>query len=153
MTHSGQLAFRFLLAFSPFIFSGCAVYMAAKGRPQPVALGPVIGEDRNGMISSFGPPKESVDSDGGRVEVYEYKSGTQPAPWRAVVHGLLDLSSLGLWEIVGTPIEMNQSGKERITVQYDESGKVVNILPNGATTAVASSPNSPGNQNNASTKR
>lgn len=153
MSRSVLLAIRFLSALSPIIFSGCAVYMAAKGRPEPIALGTVIGEDRNKMITSFGPPKESVDSDGGRVEVYEYKSGTQPAPWRAVVHGILDLSSLGLWEVVGTPIEMAQSGKERITVEYDESGKVVNILPNDASAAGARSPNSTGNEKHASTKR
>ena len=147
MSRSGQLALHFLPALSPLIFSGCAVYMAAKGRPETIAHGPVVGEDRNSVIASFGPPKESVDSGGRRVEVYEYKSGTKPAPWRAVVHGILDVSTLGLWEIVGTPIEMAQSGKERITVEYDESGKVANILPSGASATVARSPDSSGNEN------
>ena len=123
-----RAASGFLLALTPSLFSGCAVYMAAKGTPEPYGGGPLAGQDRNAVIASLGPPKESVDSNGRRLEIYEYKTGDAPSPWRAVVHGLLDLSSLGIWEIIGTPIEMAQGEKVRVTVEYDENGRVANVL-------------------------
>lgn len=119
---------RFMLALSPFLFSGCAVYMAAKGTPGPYESGPFAGQDRDAVIADLGPPKESIDSNGRRFEVYEYNAGNEASPWRAVVHGVLDVCSLGLWEIIGTPIEMAQGKKVRVAIEYDDSGRVSQVL-------------------------
>jgi hypothetical protein len=100
--------------------------MAAKGTPQPYGGVPIAGQSRNAVIANLGPPKQSIGSDGRRVEVYEYKTAHEPSPWRAIVHGILDVSSLGLWEIIGTPIEMAQGEKVRVAVEYDENGSVLN---------------------------
>ena len=45
--------------------------------------------------------------------------------FRAIMHGVLDLATLGLWEIVGTPVEMSKEGKKGIPVRvfYTEDGK------------------------------
>lgn len=48
---------------------------------------------------------------------------------RAVLHGLFDFTTLGLWEIVGTPIEQHL-GKEvyiPIRIYYDENENVNRI--------------------------
>jgi hypothetical protein len=111
--------------------------MAAKGSPEPYAGAPRVGQDRNAVIANFGTPKQSTDLNGRRLETYEYKTGDKPSPWRAVVHGVLDLSTLGIWEIIGTPIEMSQGEKVQVSVEYDEAGRVCNVLagPDAQSTA------------------
>lgn len=46
---------------------------------------------------------------------------------RAVMHGLLDLSTLGLWEVAGSPIEASKSKKTYyvIAAQYQEDGSSI----------------------------
>lgn len=64
------------------LVSGCAVYMAAAGDEHTTT---VTNED--GTTST-----QTV--------------GKQPSPARAVVHGALDVATLGLWELVATPGEL-----------------------------------------------
>ena len=33
------------------------------------------------------------------------------------MHGVLDLATLGAWEIIGTPVEMSKEGKEGVPVR------------------------------------
>ena len=46
---------------------------------------------------------------------------------RALGHGALDLFTLGLWEIAGTPIEAMQGETYTLTVEYDKSDKVPKV--------------------------
>ena len=41
------------------------------------------------------------------------------------MHGVLDLATLGAWEILGTPVEMSKEGKEGVPVRvfYTEDGE------------------------------
>lgn len=135
--HLQRVANGFLIALVPGLFSGCAVYMAAKGTPEPFGGGPLAGQERNAVIAKLGAPKQSVESNGRRLETYEYKTGDAPSPWRAVVHGILDFASLGIWEVLGTPIEMAQGEKVRVTVEYDEDGRVATVMPGQGTEATA----------------
>lgn len=45
------------------------------------------------------------------------------------MHGVLDLSTLGLWEAIGTPIEGSMNEKEFfvITVTYDNENKIERV--------------------------
>ena len=48
---------------------------------------------------------------------------------RAVMHGLLDVSTLGVWEVAGTPIE-GAKGKKKffaIKVYYDKNENIKKI--------------------------
>ena len=49
--------------------------------------------------------------------------------FRAIMHGVLDLATLGAWEIIGTPIEMSKEGKEGVPVRvfYTEDGKTIKM--------------------------
>ena len=40
---------------------------------------------------------------------------------------MLDVVTLGLWEIAGTPIEGVQGEKYTATIEYDENDKVVDL--------------------------
>ena len=66
--------------------------------------------------------------DGGRECVYEYELGNEPSTGRAVLHGGLDVLTLGLWEIVGTPIEATMGDSYELTVVYgpDETARSLN---------------------------
>ena len=49
--------------------------------------------------------------------------------FRAIMHGVLDLATLGAWEIIGTPVEMSKEGKEGVPVKvfYTEDGKTTKM--------------------------
>jgi hypothetical protein len=55
-------------------------------------------------------------STGELVETYQIPKERGSAA-RAVMHGLLDVSTLGLWEIAGTPIEGNLNKPQFFTVK------------------------------------
>lgn len=48
---------------------------------------------------------------------------------RAIMHGVLDLATLGAWEIIGTPVEMSKEGREGVPVRvfYTEEGKTTKM--------------------------
>jgi hypothetical protein len=60
--------------------------------------------------------------DGSLVEIYRYKKAKGSAV-RALMHGLLDVSTYGAWEVVGTPIEIisHKNAYFTIRVFYDQN--------------------------------
>lgn len=62
------------------------------------------------------------------VEVYQYKEATGSAG-RALIHGLLDVGTLGIWEVVGTPIEgfCKHSEYYTLRVTFDETDKATRV--------------------------
>jgi hypothetical protein len=58
---------------------------------------------------------------------YEYEIGNEPSAGRAVAHGVLDVLTLGIWEIVGTPVEAIQGKKNQLTIYYDSNNRVMAI--------------------------
>ena len=64
------------------------------------------------------------------VDVFQfvqgYSKGAKAA--RSIFHGVADVFTLGLWEIVGTPTELIASGtKLKVTVTYDDQQKVKTV--------------------------
>lgn len=77
------------------------------------------------------PISSETDSQGNKIDVFQFKQGfdapTKAA--RALVHGVADVFTLGLWEVVGTPAEAIFSGKEMaIKITYDANDKVKNVV-------------------------
>jgi len=60
-------------------------------------------------------------------DVYEYQIGNEPSAGRAIGHGVMDVLTLGLWKVVGTPIEGVQGETYHATITYDRDDKVVEI--------------------------
>jgi RNase H-fold protein (predicted Holliday junction resolvase) len=102
--------------------------MAMSGKKTP-DLGAVrIGCSRGEAELQLGPPVKTVTlENNGREDVYEYEVGNDPSAGRAIGHGVMDVLTLGLWEVAGTPIEAVQGSKHTITVIYDVQDKVVSI--------------------------
>jgi hypothetical protein len=108
--------------------SGCSVGMALSGKENPDLGSVKVGAARGEVELHLGPPVRSAAiASGSRTDVYEYEIGNEPSAGRAIGHGALDVLTLGLWEIVGTPIEGFQGEKYEATITYDQNDKVVDI--------------------------
>ncbi len=110
--------------------SGCSVYMAAKqpGNKNLNLLKP--GVPRDSILVEFGAPVNSETKDGKRVDIYRFRQGYSQGNKvvRSVGHGVADVLTLGLWEVVGTPAEATFSGKEvAMKIAYDKDDNVETV--------------------------
>lgn len=112
--------------------SGCSVYMAAAGDEQPNLSNVHRGASRGEVEMALGQPKTlTTTTDGGTTATYEYVRGNEPSAGRAIGHGVLDVLTIGIWEVVGTPIEaMNQGTKVIVDVRYDADGNATSVTSN-----------------------
>lgn len=110
------------------LMSGCSVGMAISGDENPS-----IGAVREGVSQSeieyhLGKPIQTATLGNGlHTATYEYEIGNEPSAGRAIGHGVMDVLTLGLWEVVGTPIEGFQGRTEQVTVTYDDNARAVAI--------------------------
>jgi hypothetical protein len=113
---------------APLVLTGCSVGMALSGEKQPDLAACRVGAERSDIELQLGKPVAGSDlPDGSQSCTYQYQVGNEPSPGRAVVHGAMDVLTLGLWEVVGTPIEAVQGQKYNMTVVYDADGKATQI--------------------------
>ena len=119
---------RFLLVLTVLALTGCSVGMAMSGKKEP-NLGVVrVGQTRGVVELELGSPIKTVSlPDGNRLDVYEYEIGNEPSAGRAIGHGVMDVLTLGLWEVVGTPIEGFQGDKNRLSIAYTKEDKVLSV--------------------------
>jgi hypothetical protein len=116
------------LAAFAILTTGCSVYMAAT-QPGKKDLGVLsAGTPRQAVMAELGAPIDTREAGPGKVDIYKFTQGYHGV-WkgaRAVGHGAADVLTLGLWEVVGTPIEGVANGTEMtIEVTYDQSDRVV----------------------------
>ncbi len=115
------------LMLSAVMMTGCSVGMAMSGKKQP-ELGAIrVGATRGEIELQLGSPVEITEADGKRVDIYEYEIGNEPSAGRAIGHGVMDVLTLGIWEVVGSPIEGFQGEKKRLMITYDESDVVTRV--------------------------
>lgn len=100
--------------------SSCSVVMAAN--KSGTSMEKVQSCRSRGQFLNAGAQIVSSErlSSGELVEVYQYKKERGSAA-RALMHGVLDVSTFGIWEVVGTPIEacVDDKGFFSIRVYYD----------------------------------
>ncbi|HEU6436117.1 MAG TPA: hypothetical protein VE028_01540 [Nitratidesulfovibrio sp.] len=113
------------------LLSGCSVGMAMSGKKEP-NLGAIrVGATRGEVEMHLGAPVEIREADGVRHDVYAYELGNEPSAGRAIGHGVMDVLTFGIWEVVGTPVEGFQGEKKYLAIMYDENDTVTRI---GSTT-------------------
>jgi hypothetical protein len=86
--------------------------------------------DRSRVIAELGTPLVSEEKDGKKTDVFSVRQGysTGAKAGRAIFHGVADVFTLGLWEVVGTPVEAVASGTDvKVSVCYDRNGKVEKV--------------------------
>lgn len=106
---------------------GCSVYMAAN-QPRKRDLSVLQpGTPRAQVIAEFGQPKSTRLVDLQITDVFEFTQGysKEARVSRAFAHTTIDLATLGLWELAGTPTEAVFSGKKlSFEVTYNGSNVV-----------------------------
>jgi hypothetical protein len=83
------------------------------------------GTPRFEVIGEVGQPVDIQKNDDGTItDTYSFIQGYSKGAkaGRAIGHGIMDVMTLGLWEIVGSPTEAIASGdKVVVRVKYDKS--------------------------------
>jgi hypothetical protein len=111
--------------------TGCSVYMAAKQPDKKDVSVFNTGTPRPYVIAECGQPEYTTQNeDGSKTDIFVfvqgYSSGAKAG--RAFVHGAADFFTLGLWEVIGTPIEAVADGTEvKVQVDYDVNDRVKHI--------------------------
>lgn len=106
--------------------SACSVGMAINGQKEPDLNVVKRGVHRSDIEVHFGAPMSiQTHRNGSITAVYEYEVGKESSPGRAVAHGVMDVLILGIWEVVGTPVEACKGDHFHLTVTYDKDGNVI----------------------------
>lgn len=111
---------------------GCSVYMAASQPDKKDVSVFNVGTPRTHVIAEAGKPVYTKENSDGTltdtfVFVQGYSSGAKAG--RAFFHGAADVLTLGLWEVIGTPVEAVADGTEvKVQVEYDANERVQNII-------------------------
>lgn len=124
-----NLAFAIMLSALPAI-SGCAVYMAANQPDKRDVSVLQEGTYRGKVLAELGQPVSTETRDGQRVDVFNFVQGYSDGAkvGRAALHAAADVFTLGLWEVVGTPIEAVADGSEvQVEVFYDAEDNVEEV--------------------------
>lgn len=125
---------RVALAMASAALPGCSVIMAAS-TPGPKDMNVLlVGTPRADVLKEFGEPEQTGVHAGKRVDTFKFKEGQRDNQkyGRAALHAGLDLLTLGIWEVVGTPAEiMSMQPETRIDVTYNERDRVEFVGPAG----------------------
>ncbi|MBN9127885.1 MAG: hypothetical protein J0I90_09970 [Nitrosospira sp.] len=119
-----------IILFS-IMLTSCSVFMAAKQPDKKNVDLFKVGTPRSMLLAEFGMPTVSELRDGKKYEIYKFIQGYSAGAkaGRAVFHGAADVLTLGLWEVVGTPVEGTFSGDEMAyEVSYDQESRVDQVI-------------------------
>ena len=112
------------------LFQGCSVYMAAK-QPEKKNVDVLsVGTPRSLVLAEMGNPVSSESRDGKLVDIFNFVQGYSKAAktGRALFHGVADVFTVGLWEVVATPTEAIFDGsKMSFEVKYDADDRVEKV--------------------------
>ena len=109
------------------VWSGCSVGMALSGNEQKDTSVFYQGAERSFVFAKVGMPDAAVqDKDGLWIDTYLIVKGNEPSAGRAIGHGVMDVLTLGLWEVIGTPIELAAGSEQhdRYVIYYDEDNRI-----------------------------
>ena len=123
------LAF-FLLSILTLSASGCATVMAAHQPGQKNLNVLTVGTPRDVVIGELGMPIQSEVEGGNSVDIFKFVQGYSQAnkTIRTLGHGVADVFTLGLWEVVGTPTEATFHGQDvAVKVTYDQNKNVSQV--------------------------
>ncbi|MGB7291282.1 MAG: hypothetical protein WBD99_03835 [Thermodesulfobacteriota bacterium] len=119
-----------LLMMISLVCSGCSVGMALSGNEQRDTSVFYNGAERSFVHAKVGLLDTAVqDKDGNWIDTYFIVKGNEPSAGRAIGHGVMDVLTLGLWEVIGTPIEAVSGSEQqsRYVIYYDENQKIQKV--------------------------
>lgn len=123
----------FILILMCILLNGCAVAMSAsrstyKGDPAMMQ----VGADRMVIEQTFGPPNMTASLDKGKTKaVYKIDPNAHSSGARGAAvagHLVADVLTLGLWEAVGTPLELAAQDKfTTYIIVYGTDNKIESV--------------------------
>lgn len=111
--------------------SGCSVYMASQQPDKKDVSLFKRGTPRSVLLGEFGYPMAQTEHDGKKWDVWRFRQGYSDGAktGRAVGHAAMDVLTLGIWEVAGTPIETAADGNMvSYEIAYDEHGNVSDVI-------------------------
>jgi len=106
--------------------SGCSIFLALDGEEEPDVCAAKQQIYRGDIDAILGDPiSVEPTCDGHLMATYEYIEGKDGSIIRASLYALLDLATLGLWEIAGMRIERNIGDKIHFIAIYDTEGRLI----------------------------
>jgi len=141
-----------ILISALLVMSGCSVFMAADKKG--VSTEEVMDCQTQTCFASLRDTVlvDGYSADGVRVNTYKSLL-PQGSTGRAVMHGLLDVATLGIWEVAGTPIE-GSKGKDKFlvyTTHFDNDGRLLKVEMGGLHGTAAESEQDADTQQNTNT--
>ena len=110
----------------------CSVGMAMSGKADPNTGSLQMGQSRDLVLLNLGQPSQTHLTDEGRTDVFKLERGNEPSSGRAAGHAVMDVLTLGIWEIIGTPIEGVAGETFTLSIQYDKEEKVTKVTTSQA---------------------
>ncbi len=122
-------ALLFLFILGAGILSACAASRALN-QPDEKDLNVLSpGTSRDVVLAELGNPIYSGKEGENEYDIFSFIQGYSKGAkvGRAFLHGVLDVVSLGLWELIGNPIEGIASGKKtQLKIIYKDK-KIVKV--------------------------
>lgn len=119
-----------LITLLALCLQSCSVGMALSGNKPRDTSTFYHGSDRSFVHAKTGLPDSSFQDEEGRwIDTYLIVTGDEPSAGRAIGHGALDVVTLGLWEVIGTPIEAVAGSEEyqSFIIHYDKDNKIERV--------------------------
>lgn len=118
-----------ILISCALLLTACSVGMALDGQRDPDISVVKREVHRADIEAQLGAPiRVTSQPNGQTTAVYKCEVGNESSPGRAVAHGVMDVLTLGIWEIVGTPIERFKGDTITMVVTYDREERVVSAI-------------------------
>jgi len=125
--------YRATLLIVSALLTGCAPVLAAKQDNYVHVEDVQPGVHKAIALSTFGSPIQNyVNHKGESCDIFKFRQGYRNSTKvaRAVLHGTADLLTLGLWEIIGTPVEAGLNGENvSYEVCYNKENVVTSVTP------------------------
>ncbi len=123
---------KFLIFCLSCMLAGCSV-LKASNQPDKKNIDLFrIGTPRALLLAEFGSPL-TVETDEKKrtCEIFAFVQGYSSASKssRVAIHGLADLLTLGMWEVIGTPLEVLFEG-DRVAYQvcYNKNNDIEEVI-------------------------
>ncbi|MBI2628137.1 MAG: hypothetical protein HYW71_01720 [Candidatus Niyogibacteria bacterium] len=124
------MALGILFMLVLFFSSACSVSRALN-QPEKKNLNILaVGTHRDAVLAELGNPVFSGEENNELYDIFSFTQGYGKGNkvGRAFTHGVLDVASLGLWEVFANPIEGLASGEKiKIKIIYDKEKKVARV--------------------------
>lgn len=107
-----KIALKTALSIFFLSLSGYSVYMASQQPDKKDVSLFKKGTPRSVLLGEFGYPITQTKHDGKKWDVWRFNQGYSNGAKtsRALGHATMDVLTLGIWEVVGTPIETAADG-------------------------------------------